>query len=135
MDTPTIALSDGLPDGWVTGQRPRPPSGECSGKGNSGRRRPHRIHHRGPCAAIAGVEVTALLGAVNVVATYFGFRWIDKIGRRPLALGGYAGMTASILLAALGVAFMTPVPKTVVALVASPSLSPPSRSVSAVRAS
>jgi hypothetical protein len=70
-----------------------------------------------------------------VVATYFGFRWIDKIGRRPLALGGYAGMTASILLAALGVAFMTPVPKTVVALVASPSLSPPSRSVSAVRAS
>jgi MFS transporter, SP family, arabinose:H+ symporter len=68
-------------------------------------------------AAIAGVEVTAILGAVNVVATYFGFRWIDKIGRRPLALGGYMGMTAFILLAALGVAFMTGVPKTVVVMV------------------
>ena len=32
-------------------------------------------------AAVAGVEVTAILGAVNVVATYFAFRWIDKIGR------------------------------------------------------
>jgi uncharacterized protein (UPF0261 family) len=70
-----------------------------------------------------------------VVATYFGFRWIDKIGRRPLALGGYAGMTAFILLAALGVALMTGVPKTVVVMVASSSLSPPSRAVSAVRAS
>ncbi len=68
-------------------------------------------------AAIAGVEVTAILGAVNVVATYFGFRWIDKIGRRPLALGGYMGMTAFILLAALGVAFVTGVPKTVVVMV------------------
>ncbi|MEO8898676.1 MAG: MFS transporter, partial [Candidatus Dormibacter sp.] len=68
-------------------------------------------------AAIAGVEVTAILGAVNVVATYFGFRWIDKIGRRPLALGGYMGMTAFILFAALGVAFMTGVPKTVVVMV------------------
>ena len=36
--------------------------------------------------AVAGVEVTAILGAVNVVATYFAFRWIDKVGRRPLAL-------------------------------------------------
>ncbi len=68
-------------------------------------------------AAIAGVEVTAILGAVNVVATYFGFRWIDKMGRRPLALGGYMGMMAFILLAALGVAFMTGVPKTVVVMV------------------
>jgi hypothetical protein len=36
--------------------------------------------------ATAGVEVTAILGAVNVIATYFAFRWIDKVGRRPLAL-------------------------------------------------
>ena len=46
-------------------------------------------------AAVAGVEVTAILGAVNVVATYFAFRWIDKFGRRPLAIGGYAGMAFS----------------------------------------
>jgi Sugar (and other) transporter len=43
--------------------------------------------------AVAGVEVTAILGAVNVVTTYFAFRWIDKVGRRPLAMFGYAGMT------------------------------------------
>jgi hypothetical protein len=42
-------------------------------------------------AAIAG-EVTAILGAVNVVATYFGFRWIDKIGPRPLAPEVWAGV-------------------------------------------
>ncbi len=68
-------------------------------------------------AAIAGVEVTAILGAVNVVATFFGFRWIDKVGRRPLALGGFAGMMVFILVAALGVASMTGVPKTVVVMV------------------
>jgi MFS transporter, SP family, arabinose:H+ symporter len=68
-------------------------------------------------AAVAGVEVTAILGAVNVVATYFAFRWIDKLGRRPLAIGGYAGMTVFILLAAAGVAFLTDIPKTVVVMV------------------
>ena len=30
---------------------------------------------------IAGVEVTAIMTAVNVAATYLGFRWIDKLGR------------------------------------------------------
>ena len=68
-------------------------------------------------AAVAGVEVTAILGAVNVVATYFAFRWIDKLGRRPLAIGGYAGMSVSILLAALGVAWLTDIPKIVVVMV------------------
>src|SRR5215831_13359574 len=68
-------------------------------------------------AAVAGVEVTAILGAVNVVATYFAFRWIDKVGRRPLAIGGYAGMTVFILFAAAGVAFLTDIPKTVVVMV------------------
>jgi hypothetical protein len=43
--------------------------------------------HDAVAAAVAGVEVTAILGAVNVVATYFAFRWIDKFGRRPLAMG------------------------------------------------
>jgi SP family arabinose:H+ symporter-like MFS transporter len=68
-------------------------------------------------AAIAGVEVTAILAAVNVLTTYFGFRWIDRIGRRPLALGGYMGMTVFILLAAAGVAFLSGVPKIVVVMV------------------
>ena len=30
--------------------------------------------------------MTAILGAVNVIATYFAFRWIDKVGRHPLAM-------------------------------------------------
>src|SRR6201988_5483622 len=73
--------------------------------------------HNAVAAAVAGVEVTAILGAVNVVATYFAFRWIDKVGRRPLAMWGYAGMTVFILLAAFGVAFLTHLPKTVVVMV------------------
>jgi MFS family permease len=73
--------------------------------------------HNAVSAAVAGVEVTAILGAVNVVATYFAFRWIDKVGRRPLAIWGYAGMTVFILLAAAGVAFLTDIPKTVVVMV------------------
>ena len=68
-------------------------------------------------AAVAGVEVTAILGAVNVIATYFAFRYIDKLGRRPLAIGGYAGMTLFMLVAAAGVAYLTGVPKTVVVMV------------------
>jgi len=73
--------------------------------------------HNAVSAAVAGVEVTAILGAVNVVSTYFAFRWIDKFGRRPLAIGGYAGMTVFILLAAAGVAFLTDIPKIVVVMV------------------
>jgi MFS family permease len=68
-------------------------------------------------AAVAGVEVTAILGAVNVVATYFAFRWIDKRGRRPLAIGGYLGMSVFMLVAAAAVAFLTDIPKTVVVMV------------------
>ena len=41
---------------------------------------------------IAGVEVTAIMTAVNVAATYLGFRWIDKFGRKILSIGGYTGM-------------------------------------------
>jgi MFS transporter, SP family, arabinose:H+ symporter len=68
-------------------------------------------------AAVAGVEATAILGAVNVVATYFAFRWIDKRGRRPLAMGGYAGMTVFILVAAIGVAYLAGIPKVVLVMV------------------
>jgi sugar porter (SP) family MFS transporter len=73
--------------------------------------------HNAVNAAVAGVEVTAILGAVNVITTYFAFRWIDKFGRRPLAIGGYAGMTIFILLAAIGVAYLTNIPQIVVVMV------------------
>jgi MFS transporter, SP family, arabinose:H+ symporter len=73
--------------------------------------------HNAVAAAVAGVEVTAISGAVNVVATYFAFRWIDKLGRRPLALAGYAGMAVFMVVAAAAVAFLTDIPKTVVVMV------------------
>jgi sugar porter (SP) family MFS transporter len=55
---------------------------------------------------VAGVEVTAIMTTVNVAATYLGFRWIDKFGRRKLAIGGYVGMIISALVAALGLALL-----------------------------
>jgi MFS transporter, SP family, arabinose:H+ symporter len=51
---------------------------------------------------LAGVEVTAIMTAVNVASTYLGFRWIDKFGRRKLSMGGYTGMIVFALIAALG---------------------------------
>jgi len=54
---------------------------------------------------VAGVEVTAIMTAVNVAATYLGFRWIDKYGRRKLSMGGYTGMIVFALIAAAGLAF------------------------------
>ena len=68
-------------------------------------------------AAMAGLVAAAILGAVNVVATYFGFRWIDKFGRRPLALWGWAGMAVFMLVASAGVAWLTGTPKVVVVMV------------------
>jgi sugar porter (SP) family MFS transporter len=56
-------------------------------------------------AAIAAVGVTAVMSAVNVIATYFAFKFIDRVGRRRLAIGGYAGMAAAMLVGAAGVAF------------------------------
>ena len=62
-------------------------------------------------AAVAGVEAAAILGAVNVVATYFAFRFIDKAGRRKLSMGGYAGMAVFILFASWGVAHLMGLPR------------------------
>jgi MFS family permease len=56
---------------------------------------------------VAGVEVTAIMTAVNVASTYLGFRWIDKFGRRKLAIGGYAGMIVFALVSALGLALLS----------------------------
>ncbi len=66
---------------------------------------------------IAGVEVTAMLTVVNVGATYFAFRWIDRVGRRKLAIGGYIGMALFAILAAAGLTYFTATPKIVVVII------------------
>jgi MFS transporter, SP family, arabinose:H+ symporter len=65
----------------------------------------------------AGVEVTSIITAVNVIATYFAFRYIDNIGRRKLAMGGYAGMAVFAIVAAIGVGLLTGVPRAVVGMI------------------
>ncbi|HEY2263062.1 MAG TPA: MFS transporter [Streptosporangiaceae bacterium] len=66
---------------------------------------------------VAGVEITALMTAVNVASTYLGFRWIDRYGRRKLAIGGYAGMIIFALVAALGLAFLSGIPRLTVIMI------------------
>ena len=66
---------------------------------------------------ISGVEVTAMLTVVNVAATYFAFRWIDRIGRRKLAIGGYLGMALFALLAAAGLTYFTGTARIVVVMI------------------
>jgi len=66
---------------------------------------------------VAGVEVTAIMTSVNVASTYLGFRWIDKFGRRKLAIGGYTGMIVFALVAALGLAVMHGTPRLVVIMI------------------
>ena len=66
---------------------------------------------------VAGVEVTAIMTAVNVAATYLGFRWIDKFGRKALAIGGYIGMIVFALVAALGLAALSGTPRLVVIMI------------------
>jgi MFS transporter, SP family, arabinose:H+ symporter len=52
-----------------------------------------------------------------VASTYLGFRWIDRIGRRKLAIGGYSGMIISALIAALGLAALSGTFKLVIIMV------------------
>jgi sugar porter (SP) family MFS transporter len=66
---------------------------------------------------VAGVEVTAIMTAVNVAATYLGFRWIDKYGRKLLAIGGYTGMIVFALVAALGLAMLSGTAQMIVIMV------------------
>ncbi len=68
-------------------------------------------------STVAGVEVTSIMTAVNVAATYFGFRYIDRIGRRPLALGGFLGMAVFALVAAFGLGFTHGVGRLVLVMV------------------
>jgi SP family arabinose:H+ symporter-like MFS transporter len=62
-------------------------------------------------AAVAGVETAAILGVVNVIATYFAFRYIDHVGRKKLAMGGFLGMAVFILVGAFGVVYMSGTPR------------------------
>jgi MFS transporter, SP family, arabinose:H+ symporter len=66
---------------------------------------------------VAGIEVTAIMTTVNVASTYLGFRWIDKFGRRWLAIGGYTGMIVFALVAALGLAFLSGTPRLAVIMI------------------
>lgn len=68
-------------------------------------------------AAIAGVEVTALMSAVNVGATYFGFKYIDRLGRRWLSMGAYTGMTLAALLSAAGLSLFSGTAEIVVVMI------------------
>ncbi len=65
----------------------------------------------------AGIEVTSIMTAVNVLATYFAFRYIDHIGRRRLAMGGFAGMAVFAVVAAFGVGVLTGTPRVVVGMI------------------
>ncbi|HEX5190557.1 MAG TPA: sugar porter family MFS transporter [Streptosporangiaceae bacterium] len=69
-------------------------------------------------STMAGVEVTAIIAAVNVIATYFAFRWIDKIGRRKLSIGGYGGMCVAALIAAPGLLVLTGTARIVIVMIA-----------------
>lgn len=68
-------------------------------------------------AEVSGVMAATVLAIVNVVATYFAFRFIDKVGRRKLALGAYALMIVFLLVGAYGASFLTGTPQLVVILV------------------
>jgi sugar porter (SP) family MFS transporter len=56
---------------------------------------------------VSGVQVTAIMTAVNVASTYLGFRWIDKFGRRKLAIGGFTGMIVFAAVSAVGLALLS----------------------------
>ena len=57
-------------------------------------------------AEVAGVYAAGILAVVNVAATYFAFRFIDKVGRRRLAMGAYVVMLVFLLVGAFGAAFL-----------------------------
>jgi SP family arabinose:H+ symporter-like MFS transporter len=65
----------------------------------------------------AGIEVTTIMTAVNVAATYVAFRYIDRIGRRKLAMGGFAGMAVMAVVAAIGVGLLSGTPRIVVGMI------------------
>jgi MFS transporter, SP family, arabinose:H+ symporter len=69
-------------------------------------------------STVAGVEITAIMTAVNVLATWVAFRLIDHAGRRKLAVGGYAGMAVSAVLAAGGLTLLSGTTRIIVVAIA-----------------
>jgi sugar porter (SP) family MFS transporter len=67
---------------------------------------------------ISGVIAAGVLAVVNVIATYFAFRFIDKVGRRKLAIRAYIAMIVALLIGAAGVAFTTGTVRLVIIMVA-----------------
>jgi len=67
--------------------------------------------------ATAGVEITSIITAVNVAATYLAFRYIDRIGRRRLAIGGYLGMAVFAVVAAIGIGLLSGLPRAIVGMI------------------
>lgn len=57
--------------------------------------------------AVSGIEATLVLSVVNVLATYIGFRQIDRAGRKALARLGFGGMAFFMVLSAAAFAFLT----------------------------
>jgi SP family arabinose:H+ symporter-like MFS transporter len=55
---------------------------------------------------VAGVEVTAIITAVNVAATFIAFKLIDRAGRRKLAMSGFAGMAVAAVAVAACLTFL-----------------------------
>ncbi|HKT57611.1 MAG TPA: sugar porter family MFS transporter [Microbacterium sp.] len=68
-------------------------------------------------AEIFGVIAAGILAVVNVIATYFAFRFIDSIGRRRLAIGAYIGMAVFLVVGAYGASFLHGVPQLIVIMV------------------
>lgn len=57
-------------------------------------------------SASAAILATFSVGIINVLLTLVAIRYIDKLGRRPLLIGGLAGMALSLSM--LGLAFRLP---------------------------
>ena len=74
-------------------------------------------HTNQVASTVSGVEVTAIMTAVNVAATYFGFRYVDRLGRRKISMGGYGGMILFALVAAFGLAFLSGMAEIVVVMI------------------
>lgn len=66
---------------------------------------------------IFGVIAAGILAVVNVIATYFAFRFIDSVGRRRLAIGAYIGMAVFLVVGAYGASFLHGVAQLVVVMV------------------
>ena len=74
-------------------------------------------HTSAIAAEISGVIAASILAVVNVISTYFAFRFIDKVGRRKLAMLAYAGMTVFLLIGAWGATFLSGIPQLLVIMV------------------